>query len=134
MRKFSDKKICSMPASELAKLALGKILFSDRSELFKLALCSSEETNLKSVNDENLLAISEIKKNKDGSTDIKFFDKLKAAEIMFEIGREENENQDSGTAFLEGFLKSAKEISLSKDESEKNNNSSGDFFDEEGKV
>lgn len=123
-----------MPASELAKLALGKILFSDRSEIFKMALCSGEEINLKSVNNENLMAVSEIKKNKDGSTDIKFFDKLKAAEIMFEIGREENENQDSGTAFLEGFLKSAKQIGLSKNESEKNNNSSGDSFDGEVEV
>lgn len=138
MRRFSDRKICSMPAVELAKLALGRILFSDKGETFKLALCDGENINLKSLCDENLLAVSEVKRNKDGGVDVKFFDILKAAELMFEIGRDENENQESGEEFLKGFLRSARQISSSQteDESETSENTHNDdaSLAEEGKV
>ncbi len=113
MRKFSDRKICSTPAVELAKLALGRMLFSDKKEAVRLSLSNGENVNIKSLNAESLNAVSDIKRNKDGGVDIKLFDMIKAAELMFEIGKEENSNEESGTDFLEGFLKSARQLSSS---------------------
>lgn len=115
MRKFSDRKICSTPAVELAKLALGRMLFSDKKEAVRLSLSDGENVNIKSLNAESLNAVSDIKRNKDGGVDIKLFDMIKAAELMFEIGKEENSNEESGTDFLEGFLKSARQLSSSQD-------------------
>ena len=34
---------------------------------------------------------------------------------MFEIGKEENSNEESGAEFLEGFLKSARQLSSSQE-------------------
>ena len=115
MRKFSDRKICSTPAVELAKLALGRMLFSDKKEAVKLSLSDGENVNIKSLNAESLNAVSDIKRNKDGGVDIKLFDMIKAAELMFEIGKEENSNEESGAEFLEGFLKSARQLSSSQE-------------------
>ena len=115
MRKFSDRKICSTPAVELAKLALGRMLFSDKKEAVRLSLSDGENVNIKSLNAESLNAVSDIKRNKDGGVDIKLFDMIKAVELMFEIGKEENSNEESGTDFLEGFLKSARQLSSSQD-------------------
>lgn len=115
MRKFSDRKICSTPAVELAKLAVGRMLFSDKSEAVRLSLSDSGEVNVNSLNGDNLLAVSDIKRNKDGCVDVKLFDMLKAAQLMFEIGKEENSNEESGADFLEGFLKSAKQLSSSQE-------------------
>lgn len=126
MKRFSDRKICSMSAISLAKLALGRILFSDKSEAVRLSLDNSGEINTKSLNSENLLAVSEIKRNKDGGADIKLFDMIKATELMFEIGKEENENEESGSDFLEGFLKSAKQLSLKQGEKENKDNQCSD--------
>lgn len=137
MKRFSDRKICSMPAISLAKLALGRILFSDKSEAVKLSLVNSGDVNTKALNNENLFAVSEIKRNKDGGADIKLFDMIKAAELMFEIGKEENENEESGTDFLEGFLKSAKQLSSKQGENEpkeneNNKHSNTSLYAEEG--
>ncbi len=115
MRKFSDRKICSTPAVELAKLALGRMLFSDKKEAVKLSLSDGENVNIKSLSAESLNAVSDIKRNKDGGVDIKLFDMIKAAELMFEIGKEENSNEESGAEFLEGFLKSARQLSSSQE-------------------
>lgn len=115
-----------MSAISLAKLALGRILFSDKSEAVRLSLDNSGEINTKSLNSENLLAVSEIKRNKDGGADIKLFDMIKATELMFEIGKEENENEESGSDFLEGFLKSAKQLSLKQGEKENKDNQCSD--------
>lgn len=115
MRNFSDRKICSTPAVELAKLALGRMLFSDKKEAVRLSLSDGENVNVKSLKAESLNAVSDIKRNKDGGVDIKLFDMIKAAELMFEIGKEENSNEESGAEFLEGFLKSAKQLSSSQE-------------------
>ncbi len=119
MKRFSDRRVCRTPASELAKLAIGRILFSDKSEAVGLVLKDGSEGNDENLRSESLYAVSEIKRNKDGSTDIKFYDKLKAAELMFEIGKAEIENEESGSEFLEGFLKSAHQISLSRSEDDR---------------
>ena len=133
MRKFSDRKICSMPAIELAKLAVGRILFSDKSEAVRLSLSDGGEVSVKSLKDDGMLSISDIKKNKDGGVDIKLFDMIKAAELMFEIGKEEMGNEETGADFLEGFLKSARQLSLSQENDEKNTEQSENFpSDEEG--
>lgn len=118
MKRLSDRKICSMPAAELAKLALGRIIFSDKSKMVKLSLDNNSEINTELLSDDNLFAVSEIKRNKDGSIDVKFFDRLKAAELMLEVAGKENENADGGTEFLEGFLKSARQLSSSQADSE----------------
>ena len=115
MKSFSDRKICSMQAIDLAKLALGRILFSDKGEAVKLLLNEGEDLNIKSLNSRNLLAVSEIKRNKDGSLDIKLYDMIQAAELMYEIGKEEISNEESGANFLEGFLKSARQLSSSQE-------------------
>ncbi len=115
MKRFSDRKIRSTSAVELAKLALGRMLFSDKSDAIRLSLSDSSDMNTKSLNSDSLLAVSDIKRNKDGGVDIKLFDMIKAAELMFEIGKEENGNEETGANFLEGFLKSAKQLSLSQD-------------------
>ena len=115
MKRFSDRKIRSTSAVELAKLALGRMLFSDKSDAIRLSLSDSSDMNTKSLNSDSLLAVSDIKRNKDGGVDIKLFDMIKAAELMFEIGKEENGNEETGANFLEGFLKSAKRLSLSQD-------------------
>lgn len=115
MRNFSDRKICSTPAVELAKLALGRMLFSDKKEAVRLSLSDGENVNVKSLKAESLNAVSDIKRNKDGGVDIKLFDMIKAAELMFEIGKEENSNEESGAEFLEGFLKSARQLSSSQE-------------------
>lgn len=118
MKRLSDRKICSMTAAELAKLALGRILFSNKSKAVKLSLDNSDEINTELLSDDDLFAVSEIKRNKDGGVDVKFFDRLKAAELMLEAAKEENENADNGTEFLEGFIKSARQLSLSQADSE----------------
>ncbi len=134
MRKFSDRKICSMPAIELAKLAVGRMLFSDKSEAIGLSLSDSGEVNVKPLNGYDLLAISDIKRNKDGSVDIKLFDMIKAAELMFEIGKEEMGKEETGADFLEGFLKSARQLSSSQENEKENAEQSENFpYDEEEK-
>ena len=85
MKRFSDRKICSMKAIDLAKLALGRMLFSDKSETAKLLLNNDGDFNIKSLNSQSLIAASDIRRNKDGSFDIKLYDMIKAAELMFEI-------------------------------------------------
>ncbi len=120
MKRFSDRKIRSTSAVELAKLALGRMLFSDKSDAIRLSLSDSSDMNTKSLNSDSLLAVSDIKRNKDGGVDIKLFDMIKAAELMFEIGKEENGNEETGANFLEGFLKSAKQLSLSQDTANEN--------------
>lgn len=137
MKRFSDRKICSMPAISLAKLALGRILFSDKSEAVKLSLDNSDEINAESLKSEDLFAVSDIKRNKDGGVDIKLVDMIKAIELMLKIGIEENENEESGTDFLEGFLKSAKQLSLKQGENEpkeneNNQHSNTSLYSEEG--
>ena len=120
MKRFSDRKIRSTSAVELAKLALGRMLFSDKSDAIRLSLSDSSDMSMKSLNSDSLLAVSDIKRNKDGGVDIKLFDMIKAAELMFEIGKEENGNEETGANFLEGFLKSAKQLSLSQDTANEN--------------
>ena len=127
MKRFSDRKICSMPAVELAKLALGRMLFSDKSEAVKLSLSDSGEVSKKSINGESMLSVSDIKRNKDGSIDLKLFDMIKAAELMFEIGKEENNNEESGANFLEGFLKSARQLSSSQNYENDSNQQSENY-------
>lgn len=126
MKRFSDRKICSMQAIDLAKLALGRILFSDKGETVKILISQGEDLNIKSLSNQNLLAVSEIKRNKDGSLDIKLYDMIKAAELMFEIGKEEISNEESGANFLEGFLKSARQLSSSQDNAKEDNQQSYD--------
>lgn len=128
MKRFSDRKICSMQALDLAKLAIGRILFSDKSGAVKLLLSNSEEVNKKSLNNEDMLAVSDIRRNKDGSIDVKMYDIIKAAELMIEIGKEENNNQESGADFLEGFLKSAKQLSTLQDNENENNQQSENYL------
>lgn len=118
MKRFSDRKICSMPAAELAKLALGRILFSNKSKAVKLSLDSSDEINTELLSDDDLFTVSEIKRNKDGGIDMKFFDRLKAAELMLKAAEAENENTENGTEFLEGFIKSARQLSSSQEDSD----------------
>lgn len=137
MKRFSDRKICSMPAISLAKLALGRILFSDKSEAVKLSLDNSDEINAESLKSEDLFAVSDIKRNKDGGVDIKLVDMIKAIELMLKIGIEENENEESGTDFLEGFFKSAKQLSSKQGENEpkeneNNKHSNTSLYAEEG--
>ena len=115
MKRFSDRKIRSTSAVELAKLALGRMLFSDKSDAIRLSLSDSSDMSMKSLNSDSMLAVSDIKRNKDGGVDIKLFDMIKAAELMFEIGKEENGNEETGANFLEGFLKSARQLSLSQE-------------------
>ena len=124
MKRFSDRKICSMKAIDLAKLALGRMLFSDKSETAKLLLNNDGDFNIKSLNSQSLIAASDIRRNKDGSFDIKLYDMIKAAELMFEIGKEEINNEESGNNFLEGFLRSAKQLSNSKDNTKEINQQS----------
>lgn len=115
VKRFSDRKIRSTSAVELAKLALGRMLFSDKSDAIRLSLSDSSDMSMKSLNSDSMLAVSDIKRNKDGGVDIKLFDMIKAAELMFEIGKEENGNEETGANFLEGFLKSARQLSLSQE-------------------
>ncbi len=120
MKRFSDRKIRSTSAVELAKLALGRMLFSDKSDAIRLSLSDSSDLSMKSLNSDGLLAVSDIKRNKDGGVDLKLFDMIKAAELMFEIGKEENGNEETGANFLEGFLKSARQLSLSQETANEN--------------
>ena len=120
VKRFSDRKIRSTSAVELAKLALGRMLFSDKSDAIRLSLSDSSDLSMKSLNSDGLLAVSDIKRNKDGGVDLKLFDMIKAAELMFEIGKEENGNEETGANFLEGFLKSARQLSLSQETANEN--------------
>ena len=120
MKRFSDRKIRSTSAVELAKLALGRMLFSDKSDAIRLSLSDSSDLSMKSLNSDGLFAVSDIKRNKDGGVDLKLFDMIKAAELMFEIGKEENGNEETGANFLEGFLKSARQLSLSQETANEN--------------
>lgn len=80
-----------------------RLAFGSAADCIKL-IYKTEITDLELEN-MDLFSVSEIKKPKDGSLEIKFFDRLKALQLLSEIT--ENENNDKAVPFFEAIKKGA---------------------------
>ena len=70
-----------------------RLAFGDTSDAIKL-ICA-EDLSFKNIEKMNLFNISEIKKPKEGSMEIKFFDRLKALEKLHQLNLFEEKNESN---------------------------------------
>lgn len=87
--------------------ALRRMLFSNNDAIL-LAL-KSEQLTEKQIENLNLFLISELKKFKDGSLEIKFFDKLKAINILLEIANN-LQTSNEANSFLNALTNSTNNL------------------------
>lgn len=110
MRHISNRRILKSKASDLAKLALYKLMFSG---------CEggSLDAELSEYKGDGLLCLSEIKQT-DKSTEIKYVDRIKAASLMIELARLEGESEEASDSFFKRFKAAADEINELSDRGE----------------
>lgn len=97
-RELKNAREDGMSAADgLARIALGS-----SADAIKLAL--GDESVKESIEELDLLGISEIKFTKGGATEIKFFDRIKA---LAELAQIEALRNSGGTDFLNAFLNGA---------------------------
>lgn len=97
-------------SSEEVRAGLHRIAFSSSADAVKLIF--SENAENIDIEELDLFNVSEIKRQKGGGLEIKFFDRIKALEKLGEISEQSAEN--SSSPFYEALEKSA--ASLSGDE------------------
>ena len=90
-----------------------KLAFGDISDAIKLVY--SNDLSIKEISDMDLFNISEIKKPKDGSMEIKFFDRIKALEKLQQLNLPEEDTDISLYAALDRGAKA-----IQKDQQEGN--------------
>ncbi|MCD8328957.1 MAG: hypothetical protein LUC25_07700 [Ruminococcus sp.] len=95
--KISNRRILRMDALDLAKIGLYRLVMSEQDDLANIA-----GSNITSSEPENLFCLSEYKKGEKGC-EVKSFDKIKALELLIELGKVEQAKGDDGDAFLESF-------------------------------
>jgi hypothetical protein len=103
-------------SDKLKKLALKgykKLAFGSSNDAIKLLFLNESDSNIFASLD--FFNISEIRKPKDGSMEIKFFDRLKALEKIVEFS---NENDDSVYMFYKALEENAKDMKKGKDNNE----------------
>lgn len=83
----------------LVRNALQRIIFSSSPSAVMASLDSGE-----SLSDDDAFAIAEIKKPKTGGLEVRFFDKLKAIELLHSI---DSESAQKNTSLFEAIHKSA---------------------------
>lgn len=98
-----DEKISS---SEV-QVGLRRIAFASSSDAVKLLL--SDDIQNVDIDSLDLFNVAEIKKQKGGGIEIKFFDRIKALEKLGEISV--TGEQESGQSFYEALEKSASSLS-----------------------
>lgn len=80
-----------------------KLAFGNISDCIKLLFC--ENLNFNDLKKMNLFNISEIKKPKDGSMEIKFFDRMRALEKLEQIDNLKNSEKEPFYYALENSIK-----------------------------
>ena len=82
------KRLASVYARP-ASTALSRLAFGSHSDGIRLALGQATGTD---INELDLFCVSELKWSKDGALDIKFYDRLRALELLAETGTAENDD------------------------------------------
>lgn len=85
---------------------LRRVIFGSITDALKLL--KIDEIKLDDLETLDLFSVSEIKFNKSGGVEIKFFDKIKALEKLWEISEKSAEGSESN--FFEALIKSSKDI------------------------
>lgn len=120
MSLFSERKLKKMTTYDMLKLTLGKIAFAKNNQLASIVF--DEEIDKNKLLSCDMSAVSELKKNKDGTIDIKLYDKLKAADLLLNLFKFESENDFEREDFLTDFIKTADSLNLNSDKGENSNN------------
>ncbi len=102
--KISNRRILRTSALDLAKIGLYRLVMSEQDDLACLA-----GAGFTSGEPENLFCLSEYKKGEKGC-EVKSFDKIKAFELLIELGKVEQAKGDDGDAFLESFNNSCSKL------------------------
>ena len=105
------RKICSEDLKALAITGYRQLAFGSIADCIKLLY--GEFSDISALDTMNLSMISELKKPKDGSMEIKFFDRLKALEKLTEI---EQLSEESSIPFYQALEKSADLFTRDKEE------------------
>lgn len=100
------KKLTSDKAQVKAAVSLRRLAFGSCNDAVKLAFMQPEEA-LSKLDELDLFGVSEIKKSSAGALEIKFFDKIKALDVLFSSGEERDENKSSG--FLNALKNAVKQ-------------------------
>ncbi|MBE6793689.1 MAG: terminase small subunit [Ruminococcaceae bacterium] len=101
------ERLCNVQKKSMAKMAAvgyQKLAFGSIADA--VSLLYKEKPCLEELRKMDLFSISEIKRPKDGSVEIKFFDRMKALEKL-----SENEQGDGAHGFYEAICRSAKILS-----------------------
>ncbi len=98
----SYRKVCCDDLTALAIVGYRQLAFGSIADCVKLMY--SENSDTQSLDTMNLFMIAEIKKPKDGSMEIKFFDRIKALEKLTEI---EHLSEENSIPFYKALEKSA---------------------------
>ena len=85
---------------------LRRIIFGQITDSIKLT--KLEELSPVDIETLDLFSVSELKFNKNGTVDLKFFDKIKALEKLYEISEKSSSCAESG--FFEALRKSSEDI------------------------
>ncbi len=101
----------------LATTALKRLIFCNPNDTLILAIKNDQLSELE-IENLNLFQISELKKQKDGSLEIKFFDKLKAINCLIEIANQLN-NLNQTNNFLNALNSSSKTQTTIENETKK---------------
>lgn len=109
MRRMSKRRILKTGAAELLKLALYEYMLGGRAN-------SEPGDDLADVTSERFLCVAEVKRT-DKSNEIKYVDRIKAAQLMLELARLEADQSITGESFLESFKKAAESLKLPEVES-----------------
>ena len=98
-------------ARESARWGFEKLAFGSVSDA--VSLLYLEKPTKQELENMDLFCVSEIKRPKDGSMEIKFFDRLKALQNLFE-GQEESEKGNSASPLFEAIAAGAAAIAEDK--------------------
>ena len=81
------------------------LAFGSAADAFSLILCGDEELTAERIEALNLMNVSEIKRPKGGGIEIKFFDRLKALEKLYELSSAQGDGE--APFFYDAIEKSA---------------------------
>lgn len=107
------QRLCNLKKKSMSKMAAvgyQRLAFGSIADAVSLLYMESPTPDM--LRKMDLFSVSEIKRPKDGSMEIKFFDRMKALEKL-----SEGEDGDGVNGFYEAICRSAKELGL--DEGEK---------------
>lgn len=105
-------RLCTLKKKSMSKMAsvgYQRLAFGSIADAVSLLYMESPTPDM--LRKMDLFSVSEIKRPKDGSMEIKFFDRMKALEKL-----SEGEDGDGAMGFYEAICRSAKELQLKESE------------------